>query len=93
MDEMSKLKKEREVDQEKLSNLEQLKQRQYELQKAEIRLEKFCATVRQNLDQCAIYDKRLALDALDVKVVTTPDRVEVQGVIPIDLVTTGRTSA
>ena len=63
------------------------------MQKTEIRLEKFCATVRQNLEQFTIADKRLALDALDIKVVTTPDRVEVQGVIPIDLVTTGQTSA
>jgi len=93
LDEMLKLKKEREADQGRLSKLEQLKQRQHELQKAEIRLEKFCATVRQNLAQCTIQDKRLALDSLDIKVTTTPDRVEVQCVIPIDLVTIAQTWA
>jgi len=46
LDEILKLKKGGEVDQERMSNLEQLKQRQHELQKAETRLEKFCATVR-----------------------------------------------
>jgi hypothetical protein len=36
--------------------------------------------------------KRLAFDALDIKAIVTKDRVQVQGVIPMDLVTIEQTS-
>ena len=36
--------------------------------------------------------ERLALDAFDVKVYAARDNVNIQGVIPVNLVTTGQTS-
>ncbi|MFC1592780.1 recombinase family protein [Candidatus Omnitrophota bacterium] len=92
LDEIVKLKKERETDLGKLADLEQTKAKQLELKETEIRLEKLCTTVHQNLDNCGAKEKRLALDALDVKAVVTKDRVQIQGVIPMDLVTLTQTS-
>jgi len=93
LDEINQLKKDHQVDEEKLASLCQTKEQITKLVNAEIKLNEFCARVSQNLDKCTFKDKRLALDTLDVKVITTPDRVEVQGVIPIDLVTIEQTSA
>ncbi|MFC1971686.1 hypothetical protein ACFLV0_07200 [Chloroflexota bacterium] len=92
LDEIVKLKKEREADSEKLAELEQTKERQLDLKKTEIRLEQLCTTACQNLDNFGPKEKRLALDALDVKAVVTRERVQVQGVLPNNLVTTGQTS-
>jgi hypothetical protein len=63
-----------------------------ELQKAEIKLNDFCETIRQQID-CSSFDiKRLALDALDVKAYATRDNVDIQGTIPANLVTIAQTS-
>jgi len=39
----------------------------------------------QNLAQYAIHERRLALDTLSIKVIATPERIEVTGVISIDI--------
>ena len=90
---MAKLKEELASDKKHLANLEQLKQQHEELQGAEIRLDKCLTAVHQNLDQCTYKTKRLALEALDIKVTVTDERVDIQGVVPIDLVTIVQTSA
>lgn len=90
---MLELKNEREAEQERLSNLEQLRQRRYELENAQIRLEKLCTTVRRNLGKFTTCDKRLALDALDIKVIITADCVEIQGIVAAEYVTTEQTWA
>ena len=62
------------------------------MQQAEVKLNDFCEAIRQQID-CSSYEtKRLALDALDVKVCTTRDNVNIQGIIPVDLVTIEQTS-
>ena len=72
------------------------------LVEAEIKLNEYCERVRQNLVECSLELKRLALDALDIQVIATPERVDIKGVIPIDIttaqapsniLTTGQTSA
>ncbi len=93
LDEIVKLKKEREADKQQLSNLEQIKRSQQELRNAEIRLDKCLTTVHQNLDQCTIQTKRLALDALGIKVTVTPNQIDIKGLVPVDLVTIEQTSA
>ena len=55
--------------------------------KAEIRLNKFCQRVRQNLANSTFSEKRLALEALDIKVVATKDDIKITGVIPIEVST------
>jgi len=64
-----------------------------ELQHAEIKLNAFCEAIRYQIDCSSNETKRLALDALDVKVYATRDSVNIQGIIPVDLVTIVRTSA
>ncbi len=92
LDEISKLKKERDIDSGKIADLVQTKEKLLELKKTEIRLEQLCTTVHQNLDNCGVKEKRLALDALNVKAVVTKDRVQIQGVLPENLVTIVQTS-
>ncbi len=83
LDELNQLKNDRQADGEKLANFCQAKEQLAKLAKAEMKLNEFCQRVRQNLSQCTFADKRLALEALDIKVIATPEQVEVKGTIPI----------
>ena len=88
LDEMNQLKKDREEDEQHLCRLRETKEQLAKLATAEIKLNDFCQRVRQNLSQCTFADKRLALEALDIKVIATPEQVEIKGAIPIDLTAT-----
>ena len=46
-----------------------------------------------NLQNCTSEVKRQALDALDIEVYASTERVEIRGVIPLELPTTEQTSA
>ena len=46
----------------------------------------------QNLAQYAIHERRLALDTLSIKVIATPEQIEIKGALP-NYVTTARTLA
>jgi len=46
-------------------------------------IERFCEVVRQNLGEFTFEDKRLALEALSIKVWVDGDRLEIEGAIPI----------
>jgi site-specific DNA recombinase len=101
LDELNHLKKERQSDQEQLSQLGQAKERLANLMNAEIKLDQFCERVRQNLLQCSTNERRLALDALGVKIIAGQDRIDIHGMMPIeakstptssDVTTIGRTS-
>lgn len=102
LDELNQLKKDHQDDEEKLANLCRAKEQLTKLAKAEIKLNEFCQRVRLNLSECSFADKRLVLEALDIKVIATPEQVEIKGAIPIEatttqsseaLLTTGQTSA
>ena len=102
LDELNQLKKDREEDNGRLAHCAETRKRLTSLVKAEIKLIEYCERVRQNLDNCSFEDKRLALNALDIKVTAPPDCVDIKGVIPMDitpnrasakLLTTGQTSA
>ncbi len=92
-DEMNQLKTERLADTERLTQLEAMKQRQRDFENAEIRLEVFEELVHKNLDRFIVNDKKAILNALEVKVSVADGQVEVQGVIPANLLTIERTSA
>jgi hypothetical protein len=49
------------------------------------------AVVRQQKDCSSDETKQLALNALDVKVMPHASSVNIQGIIPVDLVTIART--
>lgn len=93
LDELNQVKAERNTNQECLAELEKSKRTLQELQRAEIKLNDFCEMIRQQIDCSSNETKRLALDALDVKVNATRDSVNIQGIIPVDLVTIEQTSA
>lgn len=82
------MKKDRETDEASLLVLNQARERICKLGQAEMKLNDYCERVRQNLGQCTLQDKRLALDALDIKVVSTQESTEIKGVIPIVLTST-----
>jgi len=46
-------------------------------------IERFCEVVRQNLGEFTFEDKRLALEALSIKVWVEDNRLEIEGAIPI----------
>jgi site-specific DNA recombinase len=100
LDELNRLKSERQSDKEQLVDYIRIRDEMNRLANTEIKLNEFCERVRQNLAQCTLEDKRLALDALDVKVIATREHIEISGVVPITqiskkqpevLLTTGQT--
>ena len=46
-------------------------------------IERFCELVRQNLGDFTFDDKRLALEALQIKVIVDGDSVNIEGAIPV----------
>ncbi len=82
------MKKERDTDEIRLTELCQAREQICKLTQAEMKLNEFCERVRQNLSQCALQEQRLALDALDIKVISTQESTEIKGVIPIEVTPT-----
>jgi len=48
-------------------------------------IERFCEVVRQNLSEFTFENKRLALEALSIKVWVEGNKLEIEGVIPISV--------
>ena len=63
------------------------------IRSSEAKLKAFCDTLRREIDYSDNESKRLALDALDIKVYATRFSINIQGIIPADLATTARTWA
>ncbi|MBA7697892.1 hypothetical protein ES703_106564 [subsurface metagenome] len=102
LDELNTLKKDRSLDQEQLTNLRKSKEQLASLAKMEIKFNEFCDRVQQNLSLCDHQQKRLALDALDIRVTATQEDIDIRAAIPIELtpmpsseefITTGQTWA
>lgn len=47
------------------------------------RIEQFCDLVRQNLGDFTLDDKRLALEALSIKVWVDASEINIEGAIPV----------
>jgi site-specific DNA recombinase len=88
LDELNQLKQDRKTDEERLAQLQQSREQLTKIANAEIKLNEFCERVRQNLEKCTFQEKRLALDALDIKVVATQQGIDIKGSIPIKVATT-----
>jgi len=61
------------------TRIEQAKQTEVDMEC----IERFCELVRQNLGNFTFEDKRLALEALQVKVWVDGDNVNIEGAIPV----------
>ena len=59
---------------------------------AKIKLDQLYDRVLENLQDCTPDLKRQLIEALDIKVYASTDKVEIQGVIPLELPTIGQTS-
>jgi site-specific DNA recombinase len=85
LDEINQLKEDREGDEQRLTEFTQSKERLAELVNSEIKIAEYCSNVARNLADCSYENKRLALDALQVKVVATKDEFQINGVLPIEV--------
>jgi len=63
------------------------------LESSQLRLDEVTDMVLENLQNCTPELKRLAFDALHIKVYASTETVEIQGVIPLDLPTIARKNA
>jgi site-specific DNA recombinase len=93
LDRLNNLKRLRHEDEAKLNDLLKTRDNITNLAEAKIRLGQLYDRVLKNLQDSTPEIIKLALDALDIKVYASTERVEIQGVIPLELPTTARTSA
>ncbi|MBI4187924.1 MAG: recombinase family protein [Chloroflexi bacterium] len=87
LDEINRVKSEREADMKQRDELRQAKIHLANLATAEAKLDDFYNSVKQRIEQCGDDDKRLAFEALALKVKASPELVEIAGVIPVDITT------
>jgi len=85
LDELNRLKVEWESTEQKLAELEAAKEASGQSFKIEAKITDFCNTVGANIDTFNLKEKRLALDALAIKVRARKDYVEIKGSIPVKL--------
>ena len=88
LDELNQLKKEREADKQKLENYTRAKEHLGNLELAEMRLAEYCQRLRHDLDNATFHEKREILEMLAIKVVATPEHINVEGVIPLEATST-----
>jgi len=100
LDELNQMKKEREVDEERLASLIQTKENIDKMIGMEVNLKELCVRIVPDLDNCTNQDKKDAYTYLELKVKATPEGADIKGyldpgVIKSDscLLTTGQTSA
>jgi len=93
LDRLNKIKRLSLEDAKKLDDATALKQNLTGLATAKVKVKDMYVQVLSNLQDCTEETKALALDALDIKVYASTDKVEIQGIIPLELPTTARTSA
>jgi hypothetical protein len=87
LDEVNHLKQDLEFSTRHLGELRQAKEQLIKLENAEIQLAGL-QDVIERIEQCTYEEKRLAFDALDIKVKATPEKIEISGVIPVDITST-----
>ena len=92
LDRLNNLKLLRSEDETRLKQLLEIKANISNLEGAQVKLDEVYDTVLENIENCPDDVKKLALDALDIKVKASIDDVEIHGVLPLVLPTTARTS-
>jgi predicted RNase H-like nuclease (RuvC/YqgF family) len=88
LDELNQLKREREADKQKLESYVRTKERVAKLEKAEIKVTEYCQKLKKHLDAASYNEKREMLDMLAIRVTATPDHIDIEGVIPLELTST-----
>jgi site-specific DNA recombinase len=93
LDRLNNLKQQRGQDEERLTQLLQLKANLSRLTTAKPNLSEVSKALIARLENCTPDDKHLALEMLDIQVYATADKIEINGVVPVALSTTEQTSA
>jgi hypothetical protein len=95
LDRLNNLKRLRHEDEARLADLVQTRDNITNLAEAKIKLGQLYDQVMENLEHSTPEIRRLAFDALDIRVYASPDKLEIKGVIPLELAlpTIGQTSA
>jgi len=84
LDELNRLKSEREADKAALHKLVADRERIAALGNAEVKLSEYCERLKHDLDSASYENKRDMLDMLAIKVTATADAIEIEGVIPLE---------
>jgi ribosomal protein L34E len=92
LDAINQLKAEKAEAEGQITELTETKKRLQQLREAEVKLDDWCALAQQNIEDADNGTKRLAFTMLDLKVYATRDKVDIKGIIPVDLVTIAQTS-
>jgi site-specific DNA recombinase len=93
LDQMNKLKKEREATQLRLIGLKQTRDNISKMVDYEAHLKELCSRIVPDLDNCTNQDKKDAYTYLDLKVTVTQEGVDIKGYIDSSVLTIGQTSA
>jgi len=87
------LKKDKQENEAQLTRLNKLLERQINTQAAREKIEQYCKRVKANLNKCTLQGQKQALNALDVQILPAPERMKIRVAVPLDFITTARTSA
>jgi site-specific DNA recombinase len=100
LDTLNQMKKEKGADEVRLASLLQTRENIARMGDYEARLKELCARIAPDLNNCTNQDKKDAYTYLDLKIVATPEGVDIKGYLKPDLfqadscvLTTGRTWA
>ncbi len=100
LDTLNQMKKEKEADEARLAGLVQTKENIAKMGDYEAKLKELCARIAPDIENCTNQDKKDAYTYLDLKIVATPEGVDVKGYLDPGtlqaqscLITTGQTSA
>ena len=91
--ETQSVKRSRETQEAELNELQASKRRSQDLDGLSERVRAYCSQVASRLDEFGLEDKKLALQALQIKVAVDRDGAVLKGAIPQNLATIERTSA
>jgi site-specific DNA recombinase len=83
-DRINKVKAERQEAEKLLAQLISIKAQTIDIGSLESELNEFCRKVRESLDNCSFLNKRLALDTLQVQVIATPEKIDIQMTVPLE---------
>jgi hypothetical protein len=87
LDKMNQLKHDRQTAINDLVEIQNIKQKLSTLEYAELQLPGLQDVINR-IEHCSDDEKRLAFEALQIHVAATSEKIEIQGVIPIDVTTT-----
>jgi site-specific DNA recombinase len=88
LDELNQMKKEREVDEKRLSNLTKTKDNLAKMVDIETHLKQLCARIMPSIENCTYQDKKDAYTYLDLKVTATPEGVDIKGFLDPSVIKT-----